>query len=78
MLSFANATSYPPVRRAPVLLMDWDVVGITPPGAPAPVPEMPTPIPPEFPQPLEPLGAPPPTESPIPVREPPVTLPPQY
>ena len=77
MLSFANATSYPSARRAPVLLMDWAVAGITPPVGPIPVPEFPPSTPPEFPEPLQPLGAPPPTENPTPMREPPVTLPPQ-
>lgn len=77
MLSFAHAASSQPARRAPVLLMNWEEVGITPPEAPAPVPEMPPVSPPEFPQHPEPLGAPPPYENPIPVREPPATLPPQ-
>ncbi len=77
MLCFATAAPVAPPRRAPVLLMDWDEVGITPPDTPAPVPEMPPVSPPEFPEHREPLGAPPPNENPIPVREPPATLPPQ-
>ena len=42
-----------------------------------PVPEKPTPLPPEMPQPVLPITEPSPTENPIPVREPPTTIPPQ-
>lgn len=46
-------------------------------AAPIPVPEKPTPLPPEMPQPAQPIGEPSPMENPIPMREPPATLPPQ-
>lgn len=77
MVSIADVIPLSNTRRAPVLLMDWKLVGITPPEQPMPVPEIPPSLPPEMPQPLEPLGAPPPTENPVPMREPPTTLPPQ-
>ena len=64
----------------PLLLKDWAYaefqVDITPPP-PVPVPERPTQIPLEFPDPHAPIGEPPPLENPIPVREPPATLPAQ-
>lgn len=75
MNSIAIAASRSGSRKAPVLLMDWDVLGISEPNLP--VPEAPTPTPPEMPGTHEPLGAPAPAENPIPVREPPSTLPPQ-
>lgn len=78
MVSTADTTSYTSgARRGPVLLMDWDVAGITPPNVPMPVPEVPPPAPPEMPERKEPIGDPAPLESPVPVREPPATLPPQ-
>ena len=77
MVSIADVIPLSNTKRAPVLLMDWKLLGIIPPDQPMPVPESPPPLPPEMPQPLEPLGAPPPTESPVPMREPPTTLPPQ-
>lgn len=79
MVCVAEAIGHSNARRAPVLLMDWKIVGITPPEMPMPmpVPESPPPAPMEVPETKDPVGAPAPTESPIPVREPPSTLPPQ-
>ena len=77
MVSIADVIPLSNGKRAPVLLVDWKLVGITQPEPQMPVPEIPPPLPPEMPQPLEPLGAPPPTENPVPMREPPMTLPPQ-
>ncbi len=62
-------------RRPPRLCMDWNTVETTPPHLPEP--QKPTPLPPEMPGPLGPIGTPTPTENPVPVREPPVTLPPE-
>jgi hypothetical protein len=75
MVSLASNVSYSGSRKAPVLLMDWRVAGIEQPELP--VPEAPTPTPPEMPGTGVPLGAPAPAENPIPVREPPSTLEPQ-
>ena len=77
MVCVSEPTSYSNARRGAVLLMDWDLAGITPPTVPSPVPETPTPPPQEMPEPKEPIGTPSPMENPVPVREPPVTLPPQ-
>ena len=77
MFSIEKNVSHSNGRRAPVLLMDWNIAGIAPPNVPPPVPESPPSTPPEIPDAREPLGAPAPTENPMPVREPPTTLPPQ-
>ena len=77
MVCVSEATSYSNARRGAVLLMDWDVAGITPPTVPSPVPETQPPPPQEMPEPKEPIGTPPPMENPVPVREPPVTVPPR-
>ena len=77
MLSISEYLGTSNSRRAAVLLMDWNVAGITPPNVPQPVPENPTPSPQEMPERREPIGDPGPIESPVPVREPPMTLPPQ-
>ena len=74
MVCVSEATSYSNARRAAVLLMDWDLAGITPRTVPSPVPETPPPPPQEMPEPKEPIGTPSPMENRVPVREPPVTL----
>lgn len=73
---YANSST---ARRIPTLLMDWAVAGITPPSpAPdLPVPEKPSPLPPEMPTPTQPLEAPAPMENPVPIREPGTTYSPQ-
>ena len=89
----SSSLSYQPPSRsvAPTAMPDtrsfiaaaWganpDIAGtIGSPPIQMPVPESPTPLPPEMPQPVLPITEPSPTENPIPVREPPSTLPPQY
>jgi hypothetical protein len=57
-----NSSILFPPRSVPMLLVDWELAGITPPSPPPGAPP-------------HPVEAPPPTDLPVPVREPPKPTP---